>query len=78
MQFLTEAAVLTSLGGLIGVASGIGLAQLISKMMQIPVSVSIPAILISVVFSTVIGVVFGLVPAIKAANLNPIDALRRN
>ena len=78
MQFLTEAAVLTSLGGLVGVASGIGLAQLISKMMQIPVSVSIPAILIAVVFSTVIGIVFGLVPAIKAANLNPIDALRRN
>lgn len=78
MQFLTEAAVLTSLGGIIGVASGIGLAQLISKMMQIPVSVSIPATLIAVVFSTVIGVVFGLVPAIKAANLSPIEALRRN
>ena len=78
MQFLTEAAVLTSLGGIIGVASGIGLAELISKMMQIPVSVSIPAILIAVVFSTVIGVVFGLVPAIKAANLSPIEALRRN
>ena len=78
MQFLTEAAVLTSLGGIIGVASGIGLAELISNMMQIPVSVSVPAILISVVFSTIIGIVFGLVPAIKAANLNPIDALRRN
>ena len=78
MQFLTEAAVLTSLGGLIGVASGIGLAELISNMMQIPVAVSIPAILVAVVFSTVIGIVFGLVPAIKAANLNPIDALRRN
>ena len=78
MQFLTEAAVLTSLGGIIGVASGIGLAELISNMMQIPVSVSIPAIVIAVVFSMVIGIVFGLVPAIKAANLNPIDALRRN
>jgi len=78
MQFLTEAAVLTSLGGIIGVASGIGLAQLLSNMMQIPVSVSVPAILISVIFSTVIGIVFGLVPAIKAANLNPIEALRRN
>ena len=78
MQFLTEAAVLTSLGGIIGVASGIGLAELISNMMQIPVAVSIPAILIAVVFSTVIGIVFGLVPAVKAANLNPIDALRRN
>ena len=72
MQFLTEAAVLTSLGGIIGVASGIGLAELISNMMQIPVSVSVPAILIAVIFSTVIGIVFGLVPAIKAANLNPI------
>lgn len=78
MQFLTEAAVLTSLGGIIGVASGIGLAELISNMIQIPVSVSVPAILISVAFSTIIGIVFGLVPAIKAANLNPIDALRRN
>ena len=55
MQFLTEAAVLTSLGGIIGVASGIGLAELISNMMQIPVSVSVPAILISVAFSTIIG-----------------------
>ena len=78
MQFLTEAAVLTSLGGIIGVASGIGLAELISNMMQIPVSVSVPAILIAVVFSMVIGIVFGLVPAVKAANLNPIEALRRN
>ena len=78
MQFLTEAAVLTSLGGIIGVATGIGLAQMISNMMQIPVAVSVPAVLISVVFSMVIGVVFGLLPAIKAANLNPIEALRRN
>ena len=77
LQFLTEAAVLTSLGGIIGVITGIGLAQLISGMMQIPVAVSVPAILISVIFSMLIGIVFGLVPAIKAANLNPIEALRR-
>ena len=78
MQFLTEAAVLTSLGGIVGVLSGIGLAELISKMMQIPVAIDMTAILISVVFSTLIGVVFGLLPAIKAANMNPIEALRRN
>ena len=78
LQFLTEAAVLTSLGGIIGVLSGIGLAQLISAMMQIPVAIDVTAILISVVFSTLIGVVFGLLPATQAANLNPIDALRRN
>ena len=78
LQFLTEAAVLTSLGGIIGVASGIGLAELISNMMQVPVAIDVTAILISVVFSTLIGVVFGLLPAIKAANMNPIEALRRN
>ena len=77
-QFLTEAAVLTSLGGIIGVISGVGLAELISNMMQIPVAISVPAIAISVVFSMLIGIVFGLVPAVKAANLNPIEALRRN
>jgi len=76
-QFLTEAAVLTSLGGIIGVVSGVALSQLISNMMQIPVAISVPAILIAVVFSTLIGVIFGLLPAVKAANLNPIDALRR-
>jgi len=78
LQFLTEAAVLTSMGGIIGVISGIGLAQLISAMMQIPVAIDMTAIAISVVFSTLIGVIFGLLPATQAANLNPIDALRRN
>lgn len=78
MQFLTEAAVLTSLGGLIGVGTGVGLAELISNMMEIPVAISVPAILIAVVFSMLIGVVFGILPAVKAANLNPIEALRRD
>ncbi len=78
LQFLTEAAVLTSMGGIIGVISGIGLAQLISAMMQIPVAIDVTAIMISVVFSTLIGVVFGLLPATQAANLNPIQALRRD
>ena len=75
-QFLTEAAVLTSMGGIIGVIAGIAMAQAISKMAQVPVGISIPAIIGSVIFSTVIGVIFGFVPSIKASNLNPIDALR--
>ena len=75
-QFLTEAAVLTSLGGIIGVGAGIGLAYFISKVALVPVAISIPAIIVSVVFSMLIGIVFGLIPSIKAANLNPIDALR--
>ena len=77
-QFLTEAAVLTCMGGLLGVLTGVGLAELISKVNSIPVAISIPAIVISVVFSTLIGVIFGLLPAVKAANLNPIEALRRD
>ena len=78
LQFLTESAVLTSLGGLIGVVTGVILAQVISSLMQIPVSISVPAIAIAVVFSTLIGVVFGMLPAVQAANLNPIEALRRD
>ena len=76
MQFLTEAAVLTSLGGIVGVAAGVAMAQVISKMAEVPVAISIPAAIGSVLFSMVIGIIFGFVPSVKAANLNPIDALR--
>ncbi|MDC7286428.1 ABC transporter permease [Blautia schinkii] len=75
-QFLTEASVLTSIGGLIGVISGIGLSKIVARVAGSPSAVSIPAIIISVLFSMLIGLVFGLLPSVKAANLNPIDALR--
>ena len=75
-QFLTEAAVLTGLGGILGIGGGIGLAYVISSLSQAPVAISVPAIIIAVVFSTLIGIIFGIIPSVKAANLNPIDALR--
>ena len=75
-QFLTEAAVLTSLGGLIGVIVGIILAQVISKVTGTLVAISIPVSILAVLFSMAIGIIFGLLPSYKAANLNPIDALR--
>lgn len=75
-QFLTEAAVLTSLGGIVGVGAGIDLAAIISRVTSAPVAISVPSIIIAVVFSMVIGIIFGLLPSFKAANLNPIDALR--
>ena len=76
-QFLTEAAVLTSLGGLLGAAAGIGFSGVTSKLTSTPSAISIPSILLAVLFSMLIGVVFGLLPAIKAAKLSPIEALRR-
>ena len=76
-QFLTEAAVLTGIGGLLGVLGGIGLSKLISKFMDTPSAISIPAILAAAVFSILIGLIFGIVPAVKASKLNPIEALRR-
>ena len=75
-QFLTEAAVLTSLGGILGVIFGLILSQVISQMSKTPTAISFPSIILSVAFSMVIGIVFGLLPSVKAANLNPIDALR--
>lgn len=75
-QFLTEAAMLSSIGGVLGIVAGIILAKVISMLASVPVAISTPAILVAVVFSMVVGIIFGLVPSVKAANLNPIDALR--
>ena len=76
-QFLTEAAVLTSLGGALGVASGIGIAYAMHKMTDIAFSIDVPASVGAVVFSMAIGLIFGFMPSVKAAGLNPIEALRR-
>ncbi|MCC8044057.1 MAG: ABC transporter permease [Clostridiales bacterium] len=76
-QFLTEAVVLTSIGGMIGVGAGIGMAYAIGRVSDIPIAISVPASVIAVLFSMLIGIIFGLMPSMKAANLDPIEALRR-
>lgn len=76
-QFLTESAVLTSMGGIIGVILGIIMARIIAYAANLDFGISVPWIIISVVFSVLIGVIFGGWPAFRAAKLNPIDALRR-
>lgn len=75
-QFLIEAGVLTCLGGILGVLVGIGLAYGISKVSGVPIFISWYIIILTVVFSFVIGMLFGAIPAYRAARLDPIDALR--
>ena len=75
-QFLTEASMLTSIGGIIGVIVGIVLSKVVSQLSGAPTAISVPSIIGSVLFSTLIGIIFGLLPSVKAADLNPIDALR--
>lgn len=75
-QFLTEAVVLTSLGGLVGVIVGVILSKVISMLNGTPTAINPAAAILAVLFSMAIGIIFGMLPSYKAANLNPIDALR--
>jgi putative ABC transport system permease protein len=77
-QFLIEAVVLCLLGGIIGMALGIGGAFLISALAKWPPLISWTTVLLAFTFSAAIGIIFGILPANKAANLDPIDALRRD
>ena len=74
-QFLIEAVVISLMGGLIGIALGIGASKLIGVVSGMSTVISVPTIVLSFAFSMVIGLVFGIYPARKAAKLNPIDAL---
>jgi putative ABC transport system permease protein len=76
MQFLVEAVVLSLFGGLVGVLLGLGLAGAASAGMAIPFVFDPGIVLIAFAFSALIGVVFGYFPARRAAQLDPIDALR--
>lgn len=75
-QFLIEAIVMTLLGGIIGIILGISGSFIISSAFGIPFVISLPAIIIAVGVSTLVGIIFGLYPARRAARLSPIDALR--
>lgn len=76
LQFLVEAIVLSSLGGIIGIVLGISIAAAASTMFEIPFIFNQNIVLISFLFSTLVGIVFGYFPAKKAAKMDPIDALR--
>jgi len=76
LQFLIEAMILSCLGGIIGVALGIGAAQIIERWTQFETVARISSVLLALSFSAAVGIFFGYYPARRAALLDPIEALR--
>ena len=75
-QFLIEAVTLSSIGGVIGIAVGLGASQILSAVAHWPTLISLGSIIIAFFFSAAVGIFFGFYPAREAARLNPIEALR--
>jgi putative ABC transport system permease protein len=75
-QFLTESATLTGLGGVAGTLFGLVAAWLITRLINFPFHFSLPWTIVALVFSALIGIIFGIYPARRAAKLDPVDALR--
>ena len=76
LQFLVEAVVLAMLGGILGILFGLGLSYAATRGLTLPFLVSPGVVFGAFAFSAAVGVIFGYLPARKAARLNPIEALR--
>ena len=76
LQFMTESAVLAAVGGMMGLALAYGLVALVRAVTPIPVKTPLSAVIISLSVSTAVGLFFGIYPAMRAAKLDPIEALR--
>jgi putative ABC transport system permease protein len=77
-QMLTESVVLSIFGGVIGTIVGAAIAVTISKFTPIPAAVEIWSIALGIGITAIVGLFFGLYPAMRAASLDPIEALRRD
>ncbi|HJU89175.1 MAG TPA: FtsX-like permease family protein, partial [Gemmatimonadaceae bacterium] len=75
-QFLVEAATLTGVGAILGLVVGVGITAIVRSATPIPASVPGYSIALALVASAFTGILFGLLPAIRAARLDPVEALR--
>jgi putative ABC transport system permease protein len=76
-QFLVEAATLSTLGAIIGIGFGLGLAKVVDALTPLPASVNFPSLVIATLLGTTVGIISGVYPARRASRLDPIAALRQ-
>jgi putative ABC transport system permease protein len=76
IQFLIEAIILCMIGGIMGIAVGIGVGNFFGSFLNAPMAIPYDWVLIGITMCVVVGLIFGTYPAYKAANLDPIEALR--
>lgn len=75
-QFLVEAIILCEIGGIFGIILGVAIAKVVSLVSPVPAAVPVMTVIIGLVFCSVVGIIFGVYPAVKAARMDPITALR--
>ncbi|MCD4650701.1 MAG: ABC transporter permease [Candidatus Cloacimonetes bacterium] len=75
-QFLIQTVFMTTIGGIIGVLAGLSILDIVSKFLEMQVIANASMVLIGVLISAGVGMIFGIIPAIHASNLNPVEALR--
>jgi putative ABC transport system permease protein len=76
VQFLLEAIFLTSIGGILGILLGSGIALIVNQLAEFPISLPVWSFALGFAFSAAVGIFFGIYPALRASRLDPIEALR--